>query len=240
MTRVRRRRLRDELARRYPELGVEGADLIEAGAVFVDGIPRTNPLSVVAETVSIRVSSDKRQLRGYTKLSAALDIAGTAVDGKTAIDAGAAAGGFTRALLDRGARRVYAVEVGHGQLLGTLRQNERVTNLERTNIGHLTAQLVPDPIDVVTLDLGYLALAIAVPQLNAVTFAEGASLLALVKPMSELGLGELPTDDAQVDEAIARASAGISAAGWAISRTFRSPQFGAHGAIEAWVYAARL
>ena len=94
-----------------------------------------------------------------------------------------------------GARRVYAVDVGHGQLLGSLRQDERVVVLERTNLAALERRLVPDEVEVATIDVSYVSLAVAVPQLGRLAYAHGADLLALVKPMFELGLGAPPTDD---------------------------------------------
>ncbi|MBO0702438.1 MAG: 16S/23S rRNA (cytidine-2'-O)-methyltransferase [Candidatus Dormibacteraeota bacterium] len=239
MPRVRKRKLRDEVLRRWPELEPAIDELIETGKVSVDGLPRTNLRTAVSEGASIRVERTPRRFRGYEKLSQALDLLGISAEGVIAIDAGAAAGGFTQVLLDRGAARVYAVEVGYGQLLGSLRQDPRVVNLERTNVGALTTALVPDPISAVTLDLGYLALAKGVPQLNAVTFAPGAWLAALVKPMSELGTGELPLDDGAVDDATERAAQAIAGAGWRVVRTIRSPVRGTHGAIEAFVHGVR-
>src|SRR5207248_8695281 len=103
-------------------------------------------------------------LRGETKLRAALAAFDVSVAGRVALDVGAAAGGFTRALLAAGARRVYAVDAGYGQLLGSLRQDPRVVNLEATNLGELSVDLIPDQVELVTLDLSYLALAAAVPQ----------------------------------------------------------------------------
>jgi 23S rRNA (cytidine1920-2'-O)/16S rRNA (cytidine1409-2'-O)-methyltransferase len=102
-------------------------------------------------------------LAGEAKLRAALAAFAPAVQGRIALDVGAAAGGFTRVLLEAGARRVYAVDAGFGQLLGSLRQDPRVVNLERTNLGVLDAALVPDPIELVTIDVSYISLASAVP-----------------------------------------------------------------------------
>lgn len=157
-----------------------------------------------------------------------------------ALDAGAAAGGFVQALLDAGTRRVYAVEAGFGQLLGSLAQDERVVSLERTNVGALDRTLVPDPLDLVSLDVGYLPLASAVPQLEALAFAPGAQLVGLVKPKDELGLGTLPDDaEAAVERAIARAREGIEGAGWRVVATMPSPVTGSRGAVEALVHARR-
>ena len=226
--------------RRWPELAEDAEELIASGVVLVDGLRATNPRTLVAADASVRVASGEPGLRGRVKLSAAL--AGFGVDARDAValDAGASAGGFVQALLEAGARRVYAVEAGYGQLLGSLAQDDRVVSLERTNVGALTPELVPDPLDLVSLDVGYLPLAKAVPQLEAVTFAPGAQLIGLVKPKDELALGTLPEDaDAAVEDAIAQASAGIEAAGWRIVATMRSPVSGSRGAVEAFVHAQR-
>ena len=179
-------------------------------------------------------------LRGRVKLAAALDAFGVDASGAVALDAGAAAGGFVQALLDAGAARVYAVEAGFGQLLGSLAQDPRVVSLERTNVGALDRTVVPDPLDLVSLDVGYLPLATAVPQLGVLAFAPGAQLVGLVKPKDELALGTLPDDvEAAVAEAVSRAVDGIAGAGWEIVATMRSPVIGSRGAVEAFVHARR-
>src|SRR5262249_55854736 len=131
MGRKARRRLRklsDELARRHPQLENPAA-AIAAGRVIVDGRVLRNPASLVRIDASLLVDPPS-PLRGEAKLAAALAAFAVAVAGKVALDVGAAAGGFTRVLLDAGAARVYAVDAGHGQLLGSLRQHPRVVNLE--------------------------------------------------------------------------------------------------------------
>jgi 23S rRNA (cytidine1920-2'-O)/16S rRNA (cytidine1409-2'-O)-methyltransferase len=159
--------------------------------------------------------------------------------GKIALDAGASTGGFVKALLAAGAGHVYAVDAGFGQLLGSLRQDPRVTNLERTNIGSLTKDAVPDEIEFVTLDLSYVSLAVAVPQLDRIAIAGAAILLALVKPMFELRLAEPPTDREQLIAALEAARAGIARAGWEVRDSMESPHPGAGGAIEFWIHARR-
>ena len=236
-----RRPLVREIARRWPELAKDAERLIAAGVVHVDGLPATNPRTLVDAAASVRIAGEERTLRGRVKLAAALDGFGIDAAGAVALDAGAAAGGFVQALLDAGARRVYAVEAGYGQLLGSLAQDERVVSLERTNVGALDRELVPDPLDLVTLDVGYLPLATAVPQLTAaLAFAPGAQLVGLVKPKDELALGELPEDaGAAVGEAVARASAAMAEAGWEVVATMPSPVTGSRGAVEALVHARR-
>lgn len=180
-----------------------------------------------------------KPLRGSIKLAGALDALGVRLEGKVCLDIGASTGGFTRELLVRGARRVYAVDAGHGQLLGSLRQDRRVVNLEATNVGELTSLLVPEPVDVVTVDVSYLALGRAVSQLDRVILAEGATLIGLVKPMFELGLSTAPTDDATLERAMDEAAGAIVVRGWEVVARMRSPVPGAKGAIEGFIQAVR-
>ena len=232
-----RRKLASELARRRHDLP-DPVALIEAGRVLVDGAVVSNPASMVSPGSAI-VVDDPEPLRGTLKLGPALDRFGVDVAGRVCLDAGASAGGFTSTLLDRGARRVYAVDVGYGQLLGSLRQDERVVSLERTNVADLDGALVPDPVDVVTLDLGYLSLAEGVPQLNGLAFAPGADLVALVKPMFELRLGAPPEDRPTLDDALARATDGVERAGWRVVGSMDSPVRGGGGAAELFLHARR-
>ena len=141
-------------------------------------------------------------LRGEAKLKAALAAFEIIVRDRIALDVGAAAGGFTRVLLDAGARRVYAVDAGYGQLLGSIRQDTRVINLEATNLGELNTNLVPEEIDLVAMDLSYLSLGDAVPQLEANRLAARAHVVGLVKPQFELGLSKLPHGRAELRKAV--------------------------------------
>jgi 23S rRNA (cytidine1920-2'-O)/16S rRNA (cytidine1409-2'-O)-methyltransferase len=227
------RPLAAELGRLLP--GCDAAGLIRRGAVRVDGRIVTNPRSLVRAGAAI-VVRDPPQLRGEVKLAFALRAFRVDVGGRIALDAGAAAGGFTSALLRAGAARVYAVDAGFGQLRGSLRRDPRVVNLERVNIGELTHALVPDLVDVVTLDLSYLAVARAVRELDGVRLARAAELIALVKPMFELQLAEMPRDANRLRRAVSRAAAGMTADGWSV---VRSPVEGSRGAVEFFVHAVR-
>jgi 23S rRNA (cytidine1920-2'-O)/16S rRNA (cytidine1409-2'-O)-methyltransferase len=227
----------DALAARFPELH-DPAGAVAAGRVRVDGRPALNPRGRVAASAAITVDPVPT-LRGSAKLEAALDAFAVTVTERVALDAGAAAGGFTTVLLDRGATRVYAVDAGFGQLRGSLRQDPRVVNLERTNLGALTRSLVPDAVELVTLDLSYLSLADAVPELDRVQLAREADLVALVKPMFELGLDRPPSSPAQLHHAVDAAAVGIGAAGWRLLGTTESPVRGARGAVEFFVHARR-
>jgi 23S rRNA (cytidine1920-2'-O)/16S rRNA (cytidine1409-2'-O)-methyltransferase len=236
-TSPRLRALAIELARRYPHLD-DPDDRIAAGHVMVNGFPQTNPTSLVDPQDSIVVRQPKR-LRGTAKLSHALHVFGVSPRGRVALDLGAAAGGFTQALLDGGATRVYAVDVGYGQLLGSLRQDPRVVNLERTNLADLDESRVPDVIGLISLDLSYLSIASAVLQLQGVKLEPAAHLIALVKPAYELGLPSPPSDERVVATAVRHAIDGLSATNWRTLTTERSPVLGSRGAIEYLVHAIR-
>jgi 23S rRNA (cytidine1920-2'-O)/16S rRNA (cytidine1409-2'-O)-methyltransferase len=235
--RVRLRKLRDELKRAHPAISDPDA-AIARGMVVVDGRVSSNPASLVREGAAITLRSDQ-PLRGQAKLKAALDTFNVRVEGRIALDVGAAAGGFTRVLLEAGARRVYAVDAGHGQLLGSLRQDSRVVNLEATNLGELTVELVPDRVELVTLDLSYLALADAVPQLDAVRLSGDADAVGLVKPQFELGLASPPPDEAQLRAAVVKATLGFHSAGWDVIGAIESPVRGTRGSIEYFLHAIR-
>ena len=235
-----RRRLRTlatAFAQAHPHIADADA-IIAAGRVLVDGIAVRNPSTLVRPGASIAIRRDPR-LRGETKLEAALAAFDLRVTGRIALDVGAAAGGFTLALLRAGALRVYAVDAGHGQLLGSLRQDPRVRNLEGTNLGELDRTKVPESIEIVTIDVSYLALALAAAQLDRVQIAAGADLVALVKPQFELGLAEQPDDPDRLREAQSRAAAGFAAAGWIVRETIESPVRGARGAVEFLLHGSR-
>jgi 23S rRNA (cytidine1920-2'-O)/16S rRNA (cytidine1409-2'-O)-methyltransferase len=224
------------LRERRPDIAdPEGS--IRQGRVLVDGYPVTNARARVSTGSSVRIREEV-PLRGERKLHAALKGFGLQLSGTTALDAGAAAGGFTKALLDAAARRVYAIDVGHGQLLGSLRQDGRVVVLERTNIADLTAALIPDRLNVITLDLSYLSVAGAVPQLNVLDISTSAVLVALVKPMFELGVAE-PPEPSRWSEAVEAATQTVDASGWHVRDVMRSPILGRGGAVEFFLLATR-
>lgn len=227
----------DLLQSRHPELD-DAEAAIRDGAVRVDGVIVTNPRSRVRRDALIR-AHQPQTLRGAAKLSAALDGFGVPVAGRGALDLGAATGGFTSVLLDRGARVVYAVDAGFGQLLGSLRQNPRVRNLERTNLADLRPDSLADLVDLMTVDLSYLSVAAAVGQLEGLAFAADADLIALVKPMFELGLGGLPTERGQLDAAVEHAVSGVQRAAWSVDGVRESPVRGNRGAIEFLLHATR-
>jgi 23S rRNA (cytidine1920-2'-O)/16S rRNA (cytidine1409-2'-O)-methyltransferase len=209
--------------------------------VLVDGFPVTNPRSRPKPGAVVQIRRPAT-LRGRAKLLAALDGFRVDVTRRVCLDVGAAAGGFTSVLVERGAQRVYAVDAGHGQLAGSLRQHSAVVNLEATNLGDLDTRLVPETVEVVTVDVSYLALAAAIPQLDAVQLGDTAELVALVKPMFELRLPEPPdpADGHAHREAVERVTEAAQANGWTVQATMPSPVTGARGAKEHLVHAVRL
>ncbi len=224
------------LHRRYPGLDDPG-QLIKEGAVLVNGVPTDNPRTRVRADASVRIRRPT-VLRGTVKLAHALTAFGVRADGLVALDLGAAAGGFTQALLDAGVARVYAVDAGLGQLRGWLRASPRVISLERTNLARLDRRLIGEPVDLITMDLSYLAVAGAIGQLDRRMLAPGAQLIALVKPTFELHSAVLADQPGQVAAAVAAVERALAGHGWRVLGREPSPVPGARGAVEVFVHAA--
>ncbi|HJZ87958.1 MAG TPA: SAM-dependent methyltransferase [Polyangia bacterium] len=210
--------------------------LVCAGRVWVGGALIQNPRALVRRDAAL-VIAPLFELRGTRKLRAALAAFSVPVAGRIAVDVGASSGGFVSALLEAGARRVYAVDVGYGQLRGRLRQDPRVVNHERTNLADLGPALLPEPVELVTMDLSYLSIARAAPQLARLPLAAGADLIALCKPMFELARASAPSDEESLAEAVRAATRGLGAHGFRVMASMRSPIPGRRGARELFVHA---
>jgi 23S rRNA (cytidine1920-2'-O)/16S rRNA (cytidine1409-2'-O)-methyltransferase len=232
-----RRFLISLVRKQFPQID-EPEELISGGQILVDGATITNIKARVPADAAIKVLKAK-PLRGTVKLAHAIATFGLDLTGFVAVDVGAAAGGFTQALLDAGVARVYAVDAGVGQLRGWLRADHRVINLEHTNLGRLGPSLVPEPADVVVMDLSYLSIADAVPQLDQLNLATETQLIALVKPTFELHRGQLAADPGQVASAAAKARRALRDAGWAPAGQVASPIDGSRGAVEVLLLAKR-
>jgi 23S rRNA (cytidine1920-2'-O)/16S rRNA (cytidine1409-2'-O)-methyltransferase len=161
--------------------------LVMSGAVRVDGRPIEKPGQRIACGAAIVVTESARYVgRGGLKLEGALAAFGLPVGGRVALDVGASTGGFTDCLLQHGACRVYAVDVGYGQLAWSLRQDPRVIAIERTNIRTMPSSALPEPVDLVTVDVSFISLRLVLPVLRS-SLAPSADLVVLVKPQFEVG-----------------------------------------------------
>ncbi len=182
--------------------------------------------------------------RGGIKLAHALGHFAIAVEGKVALDIGASTGGFTDVLLSRGAGRVYAVDVGHGQLAWKLRQDPRVIVHERLNARYLTRTHIPEPVDIVTCDASFIGLATVLPAPLALAAAR-AELLALVKPQFEAGRehvrrGGVVRDAAVHHQVCERVADWIAVQpGWTVMGIVESPILGPEGNREFLLHARR-
>jgi 23S rRNA (cytidine1920-2'-O)/16S rRNA (cytidine1409-2'-O)-methyltransferase len=147
------------------------------------------PGDLVASSIVVAVEAPEPYVsRGGHKLAAALDAFGIDPTGQVCLDVGASTGGFTDVLLQRGARRVYALDVGRGQLAEALRRDPRVVSMERTNARALTASTLPEPISLATIDVSFISLDKVLGPITT-TLAAGADIVALVKPQFEAGKG---------------------------------------------------
>jgi 23S rRNA (cytidine1920-2'-O)/16S rRNA (cytidine1409-2'-O)-methyltransferase len=203
-TRLDAELVRRELARSREQ----AADLIESRSVLVNGIPATKPATQVDAQTSIVLAGKRDDFvsRGGHKLAGALDVfTEVVIDGKVCLDAGASTGGFTDVLLRRGARKVIAVDVGYGQLAWELRSNEKVVILDRTNIRHLTGEMVGDDVDIVVADLSFISLSLVLPALAAVS-KSSADFLLMVKPQFEVGRERLGAGGVVRDPALRRSA----------------------------------
>src|SRR5262249_10296064 len=158
--------------------------------VLVDERVVSKPGTVVPDDASLRLRAPASPYasRGGEKLAGALDAFGLDLAGRTVLDVGASTGGFTDVCLRRGAARGIAVDVGHGQLAWALRQDPRVTVLDRTNARALAASLLPAVPDVAVVDVSFISLALVLPAVAGVLAARG-TIVALVKPQFEVGKG---------------------------------------------------
>lgn len=241
-----RRRLDVELVRRgLLESQACAVDAIAAGRVTVKGAPAASAARLVdaGEPIAVAGESDAYVSRGGHKLAAALDAFGVDVTGMRALDAGASTGGFTDCLLRRGAAHVVAVDVGWGQLHWSLRTDDRVTVLDRTNVRDLTSVDVGAPPEVCAVDLAFISLRTVAPVLLEVA-APGADFLLLVKPQFEagrrsVGRGGIVRDPQVHREVLAEVVAGLEASEMGVIALAPSPLRGARGNVEFLAHARR-
>lgn len=210
---------------------------IMAGLVKVGGVVATKAGLPVAEGANVEVAGQPHPYvsRGGLKLERALDVFGVDPAGRYVLDAGASTGGFTDVLLQRGARHVVAADVGYGQLAWSLRQDERVTVMERTNVRHLAPEALAERPSLIVADLSFISLGKVFPAFAAL-LVPGGEAVTLVKPQFEVGKGQTkhgvvrdPAQHRQVLEAVQTAGIGV---GWHLAGLTYSPVKGPEGNIE--------
>ena len=224
----------------------QAQEAIESGRVFSAGRAVARAAETLPEDAPLEVRPPAHPYvsRGGVKLAHALDHFGIDPDGAVALDLGASTGGFTDVLLRRGARRVYAVDVGHGQLAPEIRNDPRVIALEGVNARYLTSADIPDPIDLIVCDVSFISLTLVLPPaLDLVR--PGSCLVALIKPQFEagpggVGKGGIVRDPAVRDAARAKIADWLAAQpGWAVEGTVESPIAGGDGNREFLLAARR-
>jgi 23S rRNA (cytidine1920-2'-O)/16S rRNA (cytidine1409-2'-O)-methyltransferase len=215
---------------------------IMAGLVRVDGKVVDKPGHLVNPSALVDLIGPDHPYvsRGGIKLETALQGFGIEVKGLTILDVGASTGGFTDCLLQHGARRVVAVDVGYGQLAWSLRNDPRVLVLERTNIRHLSNIEIGEDVDGAVIDTSFISLRIVVPS-TLKHLTKGSFILALIKPQFEAGKGQVGKGGVVRDEELQKTLVGdlsefFSGLGLDVQGTLESPIAGAKGNREYFVY----
>lgn len=234
-----RRRLDQELeARGLLPSRARARDAILRGTVTVNGVVATKPNQQVgpADAIALDDPAARYVSRAALKLVAGLDAGSIDPAGKTCLDLGSSTGGFTQVLLERGAAKVYAVDVGHDQLHQSLRGDPRVVSLEGVNGRDLDAGLIPDPIDLIVSDVSFVSILKVIDPVLALA-APGAEAVILIKPQFEvgrehIGKGGIVSDESAITDAVQRVIAHFEDKGWKSLFTIGSPIAGGDGNRE--------
>ncbi|WP_303699355.1 TlyA family RNA methyltransferase [Brevundimonas naejangsanensis] len=218
---------------------------IEAGLVKADGRTVAKPSEKVAEDAVIEAEAAHRWVgRGALKLERALELWPVAVEGRVVLDVGASTGGFTEVCLDRGAARVFAVDVGTGQLHPTVAADPRVVNLEKTDARDLTPQLIAEAPSLIVCDASFISLLKVLPVALELA-ASGADLITLVKPQFEaegpkaVGKKGVVKDPEAHAAAVTRVRDWLEAGGWRVREVADSPITGGDGNVEFLLWAQK-
>ena len=220
------------------------ARTVLAGGVSVDGIMVDKPAKLVSLDARIEIVRPALYVsRSGDKLAAALDTFHIDPRGTIGLDVGCSTGGFTDCLLQRGARRIYAIDVGYGQFAWRLRQDSRVVLLERTNIRYVDRAAVPEPIDLAVIDVSFISLTLVLPAVVHL-LNSAAVIVALVKPQFEVGKGQvgrggIVRDDAQREAVTEKVIHCAAQLGFQLTGVFDSPVIGRKGNREILVGLTR-
>lgn len=219
--------------------------LILAGLVYVDERRVDKPGTLVRTSSSFEIKATERYVsRGGNKLEGALRELALSPAERTCVDVGASTGGFTDCLLQHGARKVYAVDVGHGLLAHPLATDGRVVVMDRTNARHLTAAHFDEPVDWVVVDASFIGMRQLAPALGEV-LPPGGTLLCMIKPQFEVGREQARRNRGVIKDpevrasAIASARASVEAAGFRTLTGCDSPITGPKGNLEYFLHAVR-
>lgn len=212
--------------------------MVMAGQVRVDGQLVLKPATRVAESARLEVEGSLRFVsRGGEKLEAALQAFGlNCLDGAICADVGASTGGFTDALLRHGASKVYAIDVGYGELHWKLRNDPRVVVMERTNARHV--RRLPEPVELVSIDASFISLKLLLPVVRAWFSEAGGSVLALVKPQFEAGREQSARGGGVIRDPLIHQQVLLDVlgfarqAGFGVAGLIRSPLLGPKGNVE--------
>ena len=242
---MRQRADRLLVARGLAESRNRAQALIAAGLVLCNGRPLGKPSQELEETAELTVTGRDHPWvsRGGVKLEAGLEAFGLNPAGSVCLDLGASTGGFVDVLLSRGAARVYAVDVGRGQLAARLRADPRVVSLEQTDARDLTPSHLPEPPRLISADLSFISLTRALPAALDLAMP-GAELVVLVKPQFEAGRGAVGKGGVLRDSTVRKAAVAKvhdwldSQPGWTVKGMIDSPIAGGDGNLEALIWAA--
>jgi 23S rRNA (cytidine1920-2'-O)/16S rRNA (cytidine1409-2'-O)-methyltransferase len=228
----------------YAETRSKALGLIMAGHILVDGKPVTKAGASIGDAAEISLKPLMPYVsRGALKLEAALDAFEVDVKGMTAIDVGSSTGGFTELMIKRGAEKVYAVDVGHGQLHWRLRTDPRVICLEGINARLLEKDQIPEQCDIATFDVSFISLKLVIPPVMEI-LKDNAGIIALIKPQFEagkslVGKGGIVKDQAVIDGVISDISSFLTDIPLKVRGVIPSPIKGAKGNQEYLIYALK-